>query len=86
MSGARNALQWPVQRGAKSRDGANLIKAGLSSDWRLKPASMKSESLVTVGQNTAVNTFPGLVLTARHTMEVANTRKLIIKIGLRWGR
>ena len=30
---------------------------------------MKSESLVIAGQHTAVNTFPGLVHTARHTME-----------------
>ena len=35
---------------------------------------MKSELLVTVGQHTTVNTFPGLVHTARHTTEVANTR------------
>jgi hypothetical protein len=27
---------------------------------------MKSELLVTAGQHTAVNTFPGLALTARH--------------------
>jgi hypothetical protein len=31
---------------------------------------MKVESLVIAGQHTAVNTFPGLVHTARHTMEV----------------
>ena len=31
---------------------------------------MKSESLVIVNQNVAVNTFPGLVHTARHTMGV----------------
>ena len=34
---------------------------------------MKPELLVTAGQHTAVNTFPGLVHTARHTMEVRNT-------------
>jgi hypothetical protein len=73
MSGATNTLQWPVQRAAKSRDGANPIKAGLSSDCRLKLAYMKLESLVTVGQHTTVNTFPGLVHTARQTMKVANT-------------
>jgi hypothetical protein len=49
-------------------------KAGLSSDCRLQPACMKSESLVIAGQHTAVNTFPGLVHTARHTMKVGNTR------------
>ena len=49
-------------------------KAGLSSDCRLQPACMKSESLVIAGQHTAVNTFPGLVHTARHTTKVGNTR------------
>ena len=49
-------------------------KAGLSSDCRLQLACMKSESLVIAGQHTAVNTFPGLVHTARHTTKVCNTR------------
>ena len=49
-------------------------KAGLSSDCRLQPACMKSESLVIASQHIAVNTFPGLVHTARHTMGVGNTR------------
>ena len=49
-------------------------KAGLSSDCRLQLACMKSESLVIAGQHTAVNTFPGLVHTARHTTRVYNTR------------
>ena len=35
---------------------------------------MKSELLVTAGQHTAVNMFPGLVHTARHVMGVSNTR------------
>ncbi len=48
-------------------------KPGLSSDRRLQPASVKSELLVTAGQHTAVNTFPGLVHTARHTTKVGNT-------------
>jgi hypothetical protein len=58
---------------ANPRGGANLSKLGLSSDWRLQPASMKPELLVTVGQHTTVNTFPGLVHTARHTTKVGNT-------------
>jgi hypothetical protein len=45
-------------------------KAGLSSDWRLQLASMKPESLVIADQQAAVNTFPGLVHTARHTTKV----------------
>ena len=35
---------------------------------------MKLESLVIANQNVAVNTFPGLVHTARHTMGVGNAR------------
>ena len=35
---------------------------------------MKLESLVIADQNAAVNTFPGLVHTARHTTEVIHTR------------
>ena len=49
-------------------------KSGLSSDCRLKPACMKSELLVIADQHAAVNTFPGLVHTARHTMGVGSTR------------
>ena len=49
------------------------LKARLGSDCRLKLACMKLESLVTVGQHTTVNTFPGLVHTARQTMKVTNT-------------
>ncbi len=50
------------------------LKTGLSSDWSLQLDSMKSESLVIVDQNATVNTFPGLVHTARHAMEVGSTR------------
>ena len=35
---------------------------------------MKSESLVIANQNVAVNTFPGLVHTARHTTKAGNAR------------
>ena len=48
-------------------------KSGLSSDCRLQPACMKLESLVMADQHAAVNTFPGLVHTARHVMEADNT-------------
>ena len=50
-----------------------ILKAGLSSDCRLQLACMKSELLVTVYQHGTVNTFPGLVHTARHVMEAGNT-------------
>jgi hypothetical protein len=49
-------------------------KAILSSDCRLQLACMKPESLVIADQHAAVNTFPGLVHTARHTTRVCNTR------------
>ena len=49
-------------------------KTILSSDWSLQLDSMKQESLVIVDQNATVNTFPGLVHTARHAMEVSSTR------------
>jgi len=49
-------------------------KAGLSSDCSLQLDYMKLESLVIADQHAAVNTFPGLVHTARHTMGVGWTR------------
>ncbi len=49
-------------------------KAGLSSDWSLQLDSMKLESLVIADQHAAVNTFPGLVHTARHTTGVGWSR------------
>ncbi len=49
-------------------------KAILSSDWSLQLDSMKPESLVIADQHAAVNTFPGPVHTARHTMGVVRTR------------
>ena len=49
-------------------------KSSLSSDCRLQLACMKMELLVIADQHAAVNTFPGLVHTARHTMGVWSTR------------
>ena len=63
--------------GTKSREAVRQSKsqkAVLSSDWSLQLDSMKSESLVIADQHAAVNTFPGLVHTARHTMGVVWTR------------
>ena len=45
-------------------------KAGPSTDRRLQLACVKSELLVTARQHSAVNAFPGLVHTARHTTKV----------------
>ncbi len=51
-----------------------ILKTGLSSDWSLQLDSMKSESLVIADQQAAVNTFPGLVHTARQAMEAGGTQ------------
>ncbi len=49
-------------------------KGCLSSGCSLQLDYMKLESLVIADQHAAVNTFPGLVHTARHTMGVGNAR------------
>ena len=49
-------------------------KSNLSTDKSLQLDSLKSESLVIADQQAAVNTFPGLVHTARHTMGVVCSR------------
>ena len=65
MAGTKrcNAARW-----SKSQ------KTGLSSDCSLQLDYMKLESLVIADQNAVVNTFPGLVHTARHTIRVGSTR------------
>ena len=63
-------------RGKQDREVEQNPKLGPSSDCRLKLACMKTELLVIADQHAAVNTFPGLVHTARHTMRADNTRSL----------
>ena len=65
-----------INRGQQSSDAERIPKNCPSSDCRLQLAYMKTELLVIADQNAAVNTFPGLVHTARHTMGVGNTRSL----------
>ena len=63
----------------KGSDGATPSqpqKRRPSSDCSLQLGCMKLESLVIADQNAAVNTFPGLVHTARHTMGAGNARSL----------
>ena len=62
--------------GRQPARGSQSQKTVLSSDRRLQLACVKSELLVTAGQHTAVNTFPGLVHTARHITKVDCTRSL----------
>ena len=57
------------------REPEQISKSHLSSDCTLQLECMKVESLVIVDQHATVNTFPGLVHTARHTMGVGFTRR-----------
>ena len=66
--------------GTKGSEGASPSqsqKAVLSSDCNLQLDCMKLESLVIPDQHAGVNTFPGLVHTARHITKVGCT-------GSRW--
>ena len=56
-----------------SRKMEQILKSRLSSDCSLQLDYMKSESLVIADQHAAVNTFSGLVHTARHAMGVGST-------------
>ncbi len=60
--------------GSNTARWSKSLKTSLSSDCSLQLDCMKSESLVIADQHAAVNTFPGLVHTARHAMEVDSTR------------
>ncbi len=64
-------------REQQDREVELISKTDPSSDCRLKPACMKVELLVIANQNVAVNAFPGLVHTARHTMEVGGAQSRI---------
>jgi hypothetical protein len=59
--------------GKPGREAEPILKSRLSSDCTLQLGCMKVESLVIADQHAAVNTFPGLVHTARHTMGVGST-------------
>ncbi len=60
--------------GSQPVRGSKSEKSRLSSDCSLQLDYMKPESLVIANQHVAVNPFPGLVHTARHTMGVGNAR------------
>ena len=61
-------------KGSETARSSKSHKVVLSSDYSLQLDYMKLESLVIVDQHATVNTFPGLVHTARHTTRVCNTR------------
>src|SRR6476646_7339037 len=73
MSGATHVLQWQIQTVAMPQGGANRRK---SVSVRIAGCNscMKLESLVIADQHAAVNTFPGLVHTARHITKAGCTR------------
>ncbi len=75
---------WPLRPGLHTcyngghngqllREKMLILKGRLSSDCSLRLGNMKSESLVIVDQHATVNTFPGLVHTARQAMGVGST-------------
>ena len=71
--GYTRATMVVTKRGDPARV-SKAQKSHLSSDCSLQLDCMKLESLVIANQNVAVNTFPGLVHTARHTMGVGYAR------------
>ena len=73
VQGYTRATMTGTKRSQPAR-GSKSQKTGLSSDCRLQLACMKLESLVMAHQHGAVNTFPGLVHTARHITKVGCTR------------
>ncbi len=75
MTWATHVLQWIGTKRSEGASWSEPHKTILSSDCSLQLDYMKLESLVIANQNVAVNTFPGLVHTARHTTRVCNTRR-----------
>jgi hypothetical protein len=71
--GYTRATMAPTKRREPAR-GSQSQKGCLSSDRSLQLDSVKLESLVIADQHAAVNTFPGLVHTARHITKVGCTR------------
>ncbi len=80
---------WPLHPGlhtyyngrysrSQYREMEPILKTGLSLDWSLQLDPMKEESLVIADQQAAVNTFPGLVHTARQATEVGSTRSRLL--------
>ena len=69
MGWATHVLQWRSQKEAMAQAGANP-KSRLSPDCSLQLESMKLESLVIVDQHATVKSYLGLVLPARHALEI----------------
>ena len=74
MIRATHVLQWRRTKRSEGVTWSQSHKSRLSSDCSLQLDYMKLESLVIAKKSVAVNTFPGLVHTARHTMGVGNAQ------------
>ena len=61
-------------KGCQRASGSQSHKTDRSPDRSLQLDCVKSESLVIADQQAAVNTFPGLVHTARQATKVGSTR------------
>ncbi len=66
-------------RGLQYRKMELIPKTDPSSDCGLQFVHMKEESLVIANQKVAVNTFPGLVHTARHTTKASCNRSTLAR-------
>ncbi len=74
-----------MTKGSNDVNRSKSFKHYLSPDCSLQLENMKLESLVIADQNAAVNTFPGLVHTARHTLEVVFTRSYLPNFNYKRG-
>ena len=81
MTWATHVLQWIGTKRSELARVSQPHKTILSSDCSLQLDYMKLESLVIANQNVAVNAFPGLVHTARHTMEVGGAQSRLINLS-----
>jgi len=73
MPWATHTLQWRRTTGSKLVTASKSLKFRLSWDWGLQLAPMNEESVVIADQQAAVNTFSGLVHTARQVNKVGNS-------------
>ena len=76
-------VTMPVTKGRQTARWSKSQKSRLSSDCRLQFAYMKLESLVMAHHHGAVNTFPGLVHTARQALKMGGARSSSLRLESR---
>lgn len=79
MPWATHTLQWRTTTRRKPATVSKSLKFRLNSDWGLQPDPMKLELVVIADQQAAVNTFSGLVHTARQATKVEGGRMSIYR-------